>query len=242
MEGKANGAFRVGANVQTAINYTVGPSDVCIDVVTTGGAVTVTLPAVTQSVGRLLAIKKISALNSLTISGTIEGAGSLILYNTNASVMLFNDGTNWRIYGDVQDFGGANPLTYFFPVWLKFTVTHTQLQAAALTNNIEVFSLPIAGVIHATKIKHSVIFTGTGITDYKVSLGLAADLTKYGSLFDVDTAVTSTNFQMTQVLDSQDNGGVTSVKIAAQSAGANLNQSTGGTVEIGLLVSRVALP
>lgn len=121
------------------------------------------------------------------------------------------------------------------PSVTKYTVSHTALQAAATSNDIALFSLPAGGVIQEVKIKHSVIFAGTGITDYKLSVGIVGNLTKYASAFDVDTAVSGTNFQLSGTLGSENHGAATSIRLAATSAGANLDQSTGGTVDVWVL-------
>jgi hypothetical protein len=124
------------------------------------------------------------------------------------------------------------------PTWRQYTVTHTALQAAALTQDIELFSLPAGGVIHATKIKHSVSFAGTGITDYSVSVGIAGNLTKYALAFPVHTPVLSTAFEYSSESDSEDHGAATSIRLAATAVGANLDQSTAGTVDVWVLTSR----
>lgn len=82
------------------------------------------------------------------------------------------------------------------PFWRKWTVGHADLQTAATTNNIELFQLPAGGVLHALKLKHSEAFAGTGITDYKVSLGIAGTLGKFVADFDVDSAVSNTNLRI----------------------------------------------
>jgi hypothetical protein len=124
--------------------------------------------------------------------------------------------------------------------WTKYTVTHTALQAAAMANDIQLFSLAAAGVIHAIKIKHSILFAGTGITDYKISVGITGTLAKYASAFDVDTAVSATNFQLTSTVGSENHGAATSIRVAATSTGANLDQSTAGSVDIWVLTSTAA--
>lgn len=124
--------------------------------------------------------------------------------------------------------------------WKKFTVTHTQLQAAALTNDIELYSLPAMNVISGVAIKHSVAFAGTGITDYKVSVGIAGDLDKYALQFDVDQAVSATTFDITNVVGVENFSSATSIRIAGTAVGANLDQSTAGSVDIWLKIG--ALP
>lgn len=124
-----------------------------------------------------------------------------------------------------------------FPTWVKITKTYTDLSAAALTNNIEVYSLPAGTVIHAVKVKHSTLFSGAGITDYKVSVGIAADLTRFAGAFDVDTAVSGTNFNLSQVLSLESDTGATSLRLAATSVGANLSAATQGSVTVWFLLT-----
>ena len=78
------------------------------------------------------------------------------------------------------------------PRWIKVTKTYTDLAAASLTNNIEVYSLPAGNVIHATKLKHSASFTGGTIASYTLSVGITGNLVKYLMAFDVFQAPSNT--------------------------------------------------
>jgi hypothetical protein len=124
------------------------------------------------------------------------------------------------------------------PKWFKYTVTHTALQAAATSNDIELLSLPAGGVIHAVKTKHSVAFSGGAIATYTVSVGIAGTLAKYSSAFNVFQAIGNTVFQMSSTLGSENHGAVTSIRVAAVSSGANLNASAAGSVDIWVLISK----
>lgn len=123
------------------------------------------------------------------------------------------------------------------PTWFCTAITHTQLQAAALTNTITVYTLPIRGVVEAVVVEPTTVFIGTGITSYKVAVGLAGEHDRYTSWFDVDTVLSATQFQIANVLDAQSTGGTTAVTISALSVGANLNQSTSGVLQVCLLLS-----
>ncbi len=123
------------------------------------------------------------------------------------------------------------------PAWTKFTVTHTALQAAALTNDIELFSLAALGTIHGIVIKHTVAFAGTGITAYRISIGVAADLEKHSLPFNVLQAIGDTVKDVTSVLDLESFSGATSIRIAAEAVGANLDQSSAGSVDVYVLSS-----
>lgn len=125
------------------------------------------------------------------------------------------------------------------PAWTKFSVTHTQLQAAALTNSITLFSLEAGGVIHGVKLKHSVVFDGPGITDYFLSLGIAGATADLLNEYDVEnTPVANDNFALSSVLDTYNHGATTAILLTARSVGANLDASTSGAAEIWVLLSR----
>lgn len=151
--------------------------------------------------------------------------------------------------GQIQDSGviidDSNNVTgvaeaSVLPVWKKFTVTHTALQAAALTNDIELHSLVALGVVHSVVIKPTVQFAGTGITGYVVSVGLAAALNKYTLDFNVKQAVGDAVFEASSPgVSPEDFGSATSIRIAATSVGANLDQSTAGSVDVWLLLSKL---
>ena len=123
------------------------------------------------------------------------------------------------------------------PVWRKITVSHTALQTASTANDVELLSLPAAATIHAVIIKHTTAFAGTGVTGYTASIGISGDLTKYASAFDVLQATGDTVAQSTNVVDVENFGSATSIRIAATSTGANLDQSTAGSVDVYVLMS-----
>ncbi len=128
-----------------------------------------------------------------------------------------------------------------FPFWFKFTVTHTELQAAALQNDIEVYSLPAACVIHGAQLKNTIQFVGTGITDYKTSIGIVGNLESLLPLEDVDIVPANDEYREQLNLNSYNKGAVTSIRINAESVGANLDQSTAGELCVWLQVSKAAL-
>lgn len=125
------------------------------------------------------------------------------------------------------------------PTWFKFTLSHTQLQAAALTNSITLYALPAGCIIHGAKLKHSVTFDGPAITEYHLSLGFAGETQALLIEYDVESiAVGSNNFAISQTFDSRDHNDVVNVLVTGRSVGANLNTSTQGTAEVWLLVSK----
>jgi len=131
----------------------------------------------------------------------------------------------------------TNPIAV--PTWFKFTLSHTQLQAAALTNSITLYALPAGCIIHGVKLKHSVTFDGPAITEYHLALGFAGEIEALLIEYDVEsTAVANDNFAIAQTFDSRNHAAATNVLVSARAVGANLNTSTQGTAEIWLLVSK----
>jgi len=123
------------------------------------------------------------------------------------------------------------------PIWTKYTVSHTALQAAALTNDIELLSLPAKAMIQQIVIKHSAQFTGSGISSYTVSIGIASNFTKYTAAFNVAQATSDTARSITQANDIESFSGATSIRIRATSTGAKLNQSSAGSVDVWVMTS-----
>lgn len=123
--------------------------------------------------------------------------------------------------------------------WIKVTKSHTDFQAAATTNNIEIYSLAAGAMLHGVVVKHTTAFAGTGITAYTLSVGLTGNLAKYATAFDVFQAIADTTLQASDNFAIENWGAVTSIRGAAVSTGGNLNASTAGAVEFYLLVSQV---
>lgn len=176
-----------------------------------------------------------------TLSNSMFLSDSLPFYpSAGDMIKLRSNGTNWyEIARSLNNSSIRINNIGLKPRWFKFTKTHTDLQAAALTNNIELFELPAGCCIHAVLIQPTEQFTGTGITDYKVSVGVASALEKYASLYDVDVSPSATEFQFTQVAGIEHLSSEISIKLAAQSVGANLDQSTAGAVQVQVLLSRL---
>lgn len=142
--------------------------------------------------------------------------------------------------------GGGTPTNpTVIPTWMKFSFTHLDLQAASLTNDFEIYSAPARVIILGAVLKHTVQFVGTGITDYKVSVGLTGDLARYLSLFDVDTVPSDTKpagYAEAGFEDQLGFGAATSIRVAAVATGANLDQSTAGEGRLWLLIARLTTP
>ena len=124
--------------------------------------------------------------------------------------------------------------------WTKYTKTYVDLSAAANTNSITLLSLPAKGVIHAVVVKHSLAFSGGGITAYAVSVGISGDLTKFSSYFDVFQAAGNQVGQTSNVGAGIENfGAATTILLSASSVGGLLNAATSGSVDVWVLSSTI---
>jgi hypothetical protein len=106
--GAANSTMQVEGSLAMTIktitgNYAATAADNTILANTTGGAISITLPASGGITGRIYTIKKIGTGgidNQLTInpnSGTIDGGSSYTIYNDWTYVTLQTDGSNWYV-------------------------------------------------------------------------------------------------------------------------------------------------
>lgn len=118
------------------------------------------------------------------------------------------------------------------PSCTKYTFAYSDLSAAATTYNAEIFSLAAMGVMHGIAIKHTTAFSGGSVTACTISVGIASDLDKHGGPFDVYQAVGDTVFDFSSTFGIEDFGSATSIRIAAESTGDDLDQLTAGSVDI----------
>jgi len=117
--------------------------------------------------------------------------------------------------------------------WTKYTISHTALQAAALTNNAAVLTLPIKGIVEGILIKTTTAFAGAGITSYNLTVGITGNESKYLPTFDADAAVAGGNYAVSSIaVGGEDLGATEEIKVFATAIGANLDQSNAGSVDI----------
>jgi hypothetical protein len=116
--------------------------------------------------------------------------------------------------------------------WQEFIFTYSNFSTAALTNTLNVVNL-VGKTISQTRVKHSAAFSGTGITAYTVKLGITGELDRYSSEFDVFQTASASALKRSIVNLEED----VSVKITAESTGANLDQASTGSVSVKLLLT-----
>jgi hypothetical protein len=116
--------------------------------------------------------------------------------------------------------------------WFKFTKTFGDFSTAGLTNDIEVLSLPVRGVITKVVLKHTTAFSGGAIASYTVSVGITGNFIKYAAAFDVFQATGNTVFGFNNLQNMENFGAAVSIRAQATATGANLDQAAAGSVDI----------
>lgn len=136
--------------------------------------------------------------------------------------------------------GGTYPPTSpnITPAWFSAgTFSHADFQTADFSATLDLYTLPIKGVIHAVEVVPLVQFAGTGMTFYQVSCGLLGDLERYTSNLDVLNIVpANTLSQMISMLYKENRAATTTLKITATSD-VDLSNSTAGSLSVNLLLS-----
>lgn len=122
----------------------------------------------------------------------------------------------------------------------KFTVSHTDLQAASTSNTISLFTASNYEVIEYAIIKHSTSFKGGSISSYEVEVGPSSDSDKYMFAFDVFQSPGDDVKKIQRNTDVESFSSSTTIEMTANSQGDNLDQSTQG--ELNIWVKTAYLP
>ncbi len=170
--------------------------------------------------------------------GNVTGVLPLANGGTNSSSDLNNGRVMASSGGAIIEAATTSAQLASMPIWTKYSVLHTALQTADVTNNIELFSLPAKTVIHKVIIKQTTAFLGCAT--YTISVGIAGTLAKYIAAYDVTAAVAATTFgvSLATVNATLENfSSAASIKIAATSTIQNLSSSSAGAVDVYVLTS-----
>lgn len=133
----------------------------------------------------------------------------------------------------------ANPTA--IPTWFPcFDFAYTDFTGfAALSGDIEIYSLPAYCTIEGAAIRTTTAFVGAGITNLQLSAGIVGDLARYISIYDALAAVSNTNVQTANQLQLPNVGAATSIRLAALAVGANLSALTAGAGCLWLKVAKL---
>ncbi len=126
------------------------------------------------------------------------------------------------------------------PEFRRFTVTYADLTAAAVTESISLFTLSKGGKVLGVSIKHSVPFSGGALASMSVSVGVAGDVARYASAFDIWQVAADTTLQESTEFK---HGQYAAIGVVAAFTGsANVNTATAGSVDIDVLYINVLTP
>jgi hypothetical protein len=121
--------------------------------------------------------------------------------------------------------------------WVKITKTYADFSAAALTNEINIYSLPANKYIHDVKLIPTTSFSGGEIGTYTLSVGVDLVPQAYflaGNVYPGNKLVSTLR---TPIVGMQSTSVATDIKMTATSTVANLSSATAGVVDIYLLIS-----
>lgn len=141
--------------------------------------------------------------------------------------------------------GGGTPAAPTpIPTWFPcMEFTFAQFTGfAALVGDIQIYSLLSRGTIEGAVIKTKTAFAGAGITSLNFSVGIVGNLAKIVSPYNGLAAVSDTNFGTADVLDLENFGAATSIRVAAVAVGANLSALTQGVGCLWLKGARLTAP
>lgn len=118
--------------------------------------------------------------------------------------------------------------------WVPFPFSFTDLQTAAVTNTINLYSLPANAIIRDAKIKVTTAFSGT--TTITLSLGVSGTLAKF--ITAASAASTTVLSTVLTASDIESTSAATDIQLTAVSTINNLSSLTqgAGVVELCLAI------
>lgn len=174
----------------------------------------------------------------------------LLFRVNNKKVFTLDPGTG-KLLVTVEDLNEISDMTFevypiapdAIPAWFRVRINYSDFTAAATTEDIELFELPTACVVHAVMMVPQQSFGGGSISAYTLSVGITGNLTKYAAAYDVLAATPGdTEFQLSTTQGVENIGDSTSLRVAATSTSDDLDQATTGSIDIYLKLSRLQLP
>jgi hypothetical protein len=125
------------------------------------------------------------------------------------------------------------------PQWVHVgnNIAYSAFSAAALTDQIALFTLPACGIVEDVLIKHSAAFGGGAVSACTISVGISGSPAALASAFNVFQAPGSSVYQVSNDLLGGDRVSTTQIYATATSVGANLSALTTGAVDIWAKIS-----
>lgn len=121
----------------------------------------------------------------------------------------------------------------------KISKVFGDFSVAALEKNIEIFVLPIGFELDKITVRHEIAWTGTGITDVEIEVGITGELDKYVDPHNIFQAVGNKIFSHNPNNKIEDFGVTTSIKANVRSIGADLDQLLAGSIDFYIYIDRI---
>lgn len=114
----------------------------------------------------------------------------------------------------------------------QVTVLFSQLQAAALSNNIALFTIPAGSILKNVIIKHSQAFTGGSISAVQAQIGPSGSFQEFIQGLDIFQAIGDQVFDNAGLDFIGSFASVTTIYLNAVAIGANLSALTQGSLTV----------
>ena len=123
---EVNGSFAKKITTVTA-NTTLDATHSIVVCNNAGTAITITLPAISGSTGRIYTIKKGTSTTDITIDAnsaeTIDGVATMVLSDAKVAVTLFNDGMEWKTTSNYDAQFPMGELSYFSTTGIPISIS-----------------------------------------------------------------------------------------------------------------------
>ena len=168
--------------------------------------------------------------NTSTGASTLDvnSIGAKAIENKNGTPIGVNGLFGWvDLVYDGTKFVNMSESTASVTHWTPVDFDYTDFQTAALTNTVTIYTLADGEEFTSIRAIPTVSMAGTGITDVKISVGLAAAPEKYIPDFDADQ--TADSFYESS-FDDEMFGTPTAIIATITAVGANLDQLSAGDI------------
>lgn len=116
--------------------------------------------------------------------------------------------------------------------WTADVLGFAALQVPALVNHFPLITLPAGAMLTGLAVKHSQAFSGAGITDVNVALGVVADYGEFINNFDVFQAVGDQVFDNSEMNFIGSWATPTTIYLSTTAVGANLTALAAGSLTV----------
>lgn len=138
--------------------------------------------------------------------------------------------------------GGFGSVASVYLKKVEIPIVYGDFSIAALTKSNTLYALPAGGIVVFVRLKPSALFTGAGITEMYLSIGITGAIQDLMTEYDVlGTVVGDQEYAESFCAQSFDYNNTYNILISARSVGANLDQlSTGAAIVELYYISKVA--